>query len=149
MVHVELTPSISGYSARLMRCVCIGPIEESRRHAARTLAELQDRQIAAMRPGAEARDVDAILRDGVLDAGLRDSFDNISGYTLGFYAPMGPRTSDFTRIFHPHADWRLEAGMVFHMYASAAGVSFSETVLVSADGPQRLGALPRELMGNG
>jgi hypothetical protein len=39
--------------------------------------------------------------------------------------------------------------MVFHMYASAAGVSFSETVLVSADGPQRLGALPRELMGNG
>jgi Xaa-Pro dipeptidase len=149
VVHVELTPSISGYSARLMRCVCIGPIEESRRHAARTLAEIQDRQIAAMRPGAEARDVDAILRGGVLDAGLRDSFDNISGYTLGFYAPMGPRTSDFTRIFHPYADWRLEAGMVFHMYASAAGVSFSETVLVSADGPQRLGALPRELMGNG
>jgi Xaa-Pro dipeptidase len=92
---------------------------------------------------------DAILRGGVLDAGLRDSFDNISGYTLGFYAPMGPRTSDFTRIFHPYADWRLEAGMVFHMYASAAGVSFSETVLVSADGPQRLGGLPRELMGSG
>jgi hypothetical protein len=39
--------------------------------------------------------------------------------------------------------------MVFHMYASAAGVSFSETVLVSADGPQRLGVLPRELMGKG
>jgi Xaa-Pro dipeptidase len=96
-----------------MRCVCIGPIEESRRHAARTLAEIQDRQIAAMRPGAEARDLDAILRGGVLDAGLRDSFDNISGYTLGFYAPMGPRTSDFTRIFHPYADWRLKAGMVF------------------------------------
>jgi Xaa-Pro dipeptidase len=37
--------------------------------------------------------------------------------------------------------------MVFHMYASAAGVSFSETVLVSANGPQRLTQLPRKLMG--
>jgi Xaa-Pro aminopeptidase len=147
VVHVELTPSVGGYSARLMRCVCIGPIEPERRRAAQTLAALQDRQIAAMRPDAEARAVDAILREGVLKEGLRQSFDNISGYTLGFYAPAGPRTSDFTRIFHPKADWRLEPGMVFHMYASAAGVSFSETVLVSADGPQRLGSLPRELMG--
>ena len=60
--------------------------------------------------------VDAILRRGVIDAGLRTSFDNISGYTLGFYAQAGPRTSDFTRIFHPGAAWRLEANMVFHMY---------------------------------
>jgi Xaa-Pro dipeptidase len=146
VVHVELTPSVGGYSARLMRCVCIGPIPEDRQRAAKTLGELQERQIAAMRPGAAARDVDAILRDGVLKVGLRQSFDNISGYSLGFYAPAGPRTSDFTRMFHPHADWRLEPGMVFHMYASAAGVSFSETVLVSADGPHRLTQLPRTLM---
>jgi Xaa-Pro dipeptidase len=148
-VHVELTPSVGGYSARLMRCVCIGPIPEERRRAAQALGELQQRQIAAMRPGAAARDIDAILRDGVLKEGLRDSFDNISGYTLGFYAPAGPRTSDFTRMFHPHADWKLEPGMVFHMYASAAGVSFSETVLVSADGPHRLTQLPRTLMSGG
>ena len=36
--------------------------------------------------------------------------------------------------------------MVFHMYASAAGVSFSETVLVSLDGAQRLTGLPRALI---
>lgn len=145
VVHVELIPSVGGYSARLMRCICIGPIGADRQRAADKLAELQERQIAAMRPGVEARAVDAILREGVINEGLRDSFDNISGYTLGLYAPAGPRTSDFTRMFHPKADWRLEAGMVFHMYASAAGVSFSETVLVAADGPQRLTRLPRTL----
>ena len=68
------------------------------------------------------------MREAILREGLRETYDNITGYTLGFYAAAGPRTSDFTRIFHPAADWTLEAGMVFHMYASAAGVSFSETV---------------------
>jgi len=147
-VHIELIPSVGGYSGRLMRCVCIGPIDAERQRAADKLNELQERQIAAMRPGVEARAIDAILREGVLREGLRESFDNISGYTLGLYAPAGPRTSDFTRIFHPEAVWRLEPGMVFHMYAAAAGVSFSETVLVSTDGAERLTRLPRTLIGS-
>jgi Xaa-Pro dipeptidase len=148
VMHVELTPSVGGYSARLMRCVPIGPVRDSIVKTAKILSDIQDRQIAAMQPGARASDVDAILREGVLAAGLRHTFENISGYTLGLYAPAGPRTSDFTRIFHPAAHWLLEAGMVFHMYASAAGVSFSETVHVTEDGPQRLTNLPRTLMGS-
>jgi Xaa-Pro aminopeptidase len=149
IVHVELTPSVDGYSARLMRCVSVGPIDPALASTAERLAVLQDAQIAAMKPGVEARAIDRILRDGVLSTGLRDSFDNITGYTLGLYAPAGPRTSDFTRIFHPHAHWRLEADMVFHMYVSAGGVSFSETVLVSDDGPIYLTKLPRNLMQGG
>jgi Xaa-Pro dipeptidase len=149
VVHIELTPRIAGYSARLMRCVAIGRPSIELVSAAESLAEIQDRQIAAMCPGAFAGDVDAILREGVLAAGLRDSYDNITGYTLGLYAQAGPRTSDFTRIFHPGADWQLEPGMVFHMYASAAGVSFSETGLVTERGTERLTTLPRTLIVNG
>ncbi len=148
VVHMELIPSVGGYSARLMRCAVIGPISAQQAKTAETLEALQSEQIAAMRPGARAADVDAILRKGVVATGLRESFDNISGYTLGLYAPAGPRTSDFTRIFHPEADWRLEPGMVFHMYASAAGVSFSETVHVTEAGAERLTKLPRKLFEN-
>ena len=58
-----------------------------------------------------------------------------------------PRTSDFTRLFTAEADWRLEAGMVFHMYASAdAGVAFSETVLVTDGGSERLTRTERRLL---
>ena len=148
VVHIELTPRIAGYSARLMRCAVIGAASQQLLDAANTLRELQDRQIAAMYPGATADVVDAILRDGILASGLRSAYDNISGYTLGHYAPAGPRTSDFTRIFHPGAKWTLEPDMVFHMYASAAGVSFSETVHVTAAGPRRLTNLPRTLIVN-
>lgn len=148
VVHIELTPRIAGYSARLMRCAVVGAPTPQLGQAAALLCDLQDRQIAAMKPGAIAGDVDAILRQGVIDSGLRTTFDNISGYTLGLYAQAGPRTSDFTRIFHPGATWRIEPDMVFHMYASAQGASFSETVLVTGRGPERLTSLPRTLIIN-
>ncbi|MBL6456393.1 aminopeptidase P family protein [Belnapia sp. T6] len=148
VVHIELTPRIYGYSARVMRCVVLGEPEPERQHAAELLAELQDQQIAAMRPGAVAGDVDAILREGILREGLRDSYDNITGYTLGLYGDAGPRTSDFTRILHPGATWRLEPGMVFHVYASAGGAALSESVLVTETGPELLTHLPRGLLVN-
>ncbi|MBR0647318.1 M24 family metallopeptidase [Plastoroseomonas hellenica] len=148
VVHIELTPRIHGYSARVMRCVVLGEPEPERSRAATLLAELQDRQIAALKPGAIAADVDAILRRGVIEAGLRDSYDNITGYTLGLYGDAGPRTSDFTRILHPEANWAIEAGMVFHIYASAGGAALSETVLVTENGPELLTHLPRGLFVN-
>ena len=148
VVHIELTPRILGYSARLMRCAVVGAASPELQRAAATLRDLQDAQIAAMQPGAVAGDVDAILRHGILECGLRAAYDNISGYTLGFYHQAGPRTSDFTRIFHPGATWKIEPGMVFHMYASAAGASFSETVHITPAGPQRLTQLPRNLIVN-
>ena len=40
-----------------------------------------------MKPGAVAQEVDGICREAVLAAGLRDRYDNATGYTLGYYAP--------------------------------------------------------------
>ena len=138
ILHLELTPQVRGYSARIMRPTVIGRPSQAQADAARTLVEVQDRQLAAMKPGAVATDVDRICRDGVLAAKLRDRYENATGYTLGYYAPWSPRTSDFTRLFVPTATWALEAGMVFHMYTSAQGLAFSETVLVTDGGAERL-----------
>jgi len=146
ILHVELVPKVQGYCARLMRPAVMGEPSAELADAAQALIEIQDKQIAAMVPGAEARAVDAILREGAVKAGLRPDYVNNTGYTLGYYFEQAPRTSDFTRLFTPEADWRLERGMVFHMYTSAAaGVAFSETVWVSEDGPVRLTQLERRL----
>ncbi|MCW5772154.1 MAG: aminopeptidase P family protein [Rhodospirillaceae bacterium] len=145
VLHLELVSRLRGYDARLMRCVSIGPADAARRQAAEALAALQDLQIAAMQPGALAREVDAVLRHGVIAAGLRPDYRNITGYTLGYYSKTSIRSSDFTRIFSPDAAWRLEPGMVFHMYTSAQGVAFSETVVVREDGAERLTRCARRL----
>jgi Xaa-Pro dipeptidase len=145
ILHLELVPQVRGYSARIMRPTVIGAPSAAQADAARRLVDIQDRQLAAMRPGARAAEVDAICRDGVLKAGLRDRYDNATGYTLGYYAAWSPRTSDFTRLFVPTAGWQLEPGMVFHMYTSAAGLAFSETVLVTEAGAERLTRAERRL----
>jgi len=146
VLHLELVPKVRGYCARLMRPAVMGEPSPELAGAAAALVGLQDRQIAAMVPGAEARAVDAVVREGAVRAGLRRDYVNNTGYTLGYYFEQAPRTSDFTRLFTADADWRLEAGMTFHMYTSAdAGVAFSETVLVTDDGPERLTRTERRL----
>ena len=146
LLHMELVPSVNGYSARLMRPTVIGPPSTEQADTAAQLIEIQDDQIAAMKPGAVARDVDRVCRTRVLGAGLRESYDNFTGYTLGYYgATHPPRTSDFTRTFVPTAGWVLEPGMVFHMYTGARGMAFSETVLVTDAGAERLTRLERRL----
>ena len=145
ILHVELVPTFAGYGARLMRPVIIGEPDSVRLHAAERLVALQDRQIDAMLPGADARTVDARLRDAVLAEGLREIYINTSGYTLGIYG-WTPRVSDFTYNFHPGSDWALEEGMVFHMVTSAQGLGFSETVAVTGDGPKRLTQTPRTVL---
>lgn len=115
------------------------------RSSAGLIVELQDRQIAAMRPGALASEVDTILRQGLRASGLRSRFDNVTGYTLGLYGRT-PRPSDFSRVLLPDADWRLHPGMVFHVYASADGLGFSETVVVETAGPRRLTRATRQIL---
>ena len=102
-------------------------------------------RFAAMLPGAKARDVDAILRDAVVAQGFRESFNNITGYTLGLWPPSSQRSSDFTRTFNPKAEWLIQPNMVFHMYVSGQGLAFSESVLVTKNGAQRLTQTPRIL----
>ena len=145
IIHMEITPRVHGYSARLMRPTVVGRPSAEQTDTARRLIEIQDQQIAAMKPGAVSRNIDRMCRENVLAAGLRKLYDNITGYTLGYYADWGPRASDFTRIFLPTSEWVLEAGMVFHMYTSARGMSFSETVLVTENGPERLTRCERKL----
>jgi Xaa-Pro dipeptidase len=146
ILHVELIPRVGNYSARMMRPIMVGPPSDELAGAAREIVAIQDRQIAAMKPGALASDVDAVMRDGALRAGLRSSYDNVTGYTLGLYTRT-PRSSDFSRVFLPTSKWQLEEGMVFHMYATAKGLGFSETVAVGREGGARLASTSRRILG--
>ena len=85
VLHLELVPKVRGYCARLMRPAVMGEPAAELADAAAALVELQDRQIAAMVPGAEARAVDAIMREGAVRVGLRRDYVNNTGYTLGYY----------------------------------------------------------------
>ncbi|QPB24702.1 Xaa-Pro peptidase family protein [Rhizobium sp. 007] len=143
IVHLEPVPHFRGYTSRLMRPKSIGAPTDEQIRTAETMIQIQDEQFRTMRPGVNAKDVDRVVREGMLEAGLRDSYANITGYTLGLKSP--PRTSDFTRVFLADSDWKLEQNQVFHMYTSARGMAFSETIVVTTEGGTRLTKMDRRL----
>lgn len=145
VLHAELIPYVQGYGARMMRPIFLGCPTRLQKEVAEHLVALQDDQIAAMKPGAIAADVDRIVREGVLRAGLRTNYTNVTAYTLGLYSRT-PRSSDFSRVLLPDQKWMLEENMVFHIYTTAEGMGFSETVVVRPDGGQRLTRMPRRIL---
>ena len=149
VLHAELVPRVKRYSARIMRPIAIASPDRQAAPDRQALVERlvfhQDRQIAAMAAGAKASDVDALLREALLREGIRDRYTNVTGYMLGIYGRT-PRSSDFSHALLPTADWRLEAGMVFHLYTSAEGIGISDTVLVTDAGGERLTRTPRRLL---
>lgn len=137
VLHVELVPRVGCYSSRIMRSICIGPASEQMVSTMSRLTALQDKQFEAMLPGAVASEVDRVLREPVLQEGLRQSYDNATGYQIGLYTKT-PRSSDFSLYFSPSADWTVQAGMTFHMYLSAQGLAISDSILVTESEPVRL-----------
>ncbi|MET4754624.1 Xaa-Pro peptidase family protein [Bradyrhizobium sp. RT11b] len=143
ILHVEPVPYFRGYTSRMMRPKSIGTPTDEQLRASETMIRIQDEQFRAMSPGANAKDVDRIVREGMLASGLRDSYTNITGYTLGL--SCAPRYSDFTRVFLADSDWLLAENQVFHMYTSAHGMAFSETIVVTPEGGKRLTQMERRL----
>ncbi len=144
LVLLELYGCVERYHATQMRTVSLGPPGDAPKQAAEIVFAAQDRALAAMRPGASARAIHALVRAPIRR--IRPGYINRSGYSTGIGFP--PRTGEWdVADFNEQEDWELEENMVFHMLALARGFGISETVLVTKRGIERLTAEnPRELI---
>ncbi|MER9534160.1 Xaa-Pro peptidase family protein, partial [Mesorhizobium sp. M0309] len=142
-VYFELNGIYQKYWARLMRTAVVGQPNAEQQRVAETIIRIQDEAIALMRPGTPAGVIDRACREPILAAGLRETYTNRTGYSLGLN--YRPSAGEFMREFVPSVEWVLETGMVFHMLMMAAGMGFSETVLVTEQGPERLTGMQRKL----
>ncbi|WP_244420608.1 M24 family metallopeptidase [Mesorhizobium japonicum] len=142
-VYFELEGIHRKYYSRLMRTAVVGPASAEQQRVAQTIIRTQDEAIALMRPGTPASVIDRACREPILTAGLRKTYTNRTGYSLALCE--SPSAGEFIREFVPGVEWVLEAGMVFHMLMMAAGMGFSETVLVTERGPERLTTMERKL----
>ncbi|RUX26312.1 aminopeptidase P family protein [Mesorhizobium sp. M2A.F.Ca.ET.042.01.1.1] len=142
-VYFELQGIHQKYWARIMRTTVVGPASDAQKRTAETIIRIQDEAIATMQAGANAGVVDKAFRDPLIASGLRESYTNRAGYSLGLN--YRPSAGEFIREFVPGVDWMLEPGMVFHMLMMGAGMGFSETILITENGPERLTTMERKL----
>jgi Xaa-Pro aminopeptidase len=107
------------------------------------VAEAQARAIAAMRPGASSKTIDAIARGYIADQGYGEFFNHGLGHGFGLQIHEAP-------FFRPNVDVPLVAGMVVTCEPGIylpewGGVRIEDDILITPDGPEVLTRCPREL----
>lgn len=142
-IHMEVCPHVRHYHARFMRPIKVGKATREEMSLARELLAIQDRALSEVAPGVSAAIPDRIYREGILATGKIAHYPNKTFYSIGFL--LHPITGEFLEAA-PGCDWRFEAGMTFHTYLILQGLCFSETILITADGYERLTKYPRELL---
>jgi Xaa-Pro dipeptidase len=142
-VQVECTPNVRHYHARFMRPIKVGFATDDDHRLAETLIAIQDSALAAVKPGVAASVPDRLYREGVLTAGLRESYTNKTFYSVGLLLqPNGGEALEAA----PGCSWHFLPGMVFHTYVLARGFGMSETIAITDTGHERLTNFPRRLL---
>lgn len=142
IVQLETTPNVRHYHARFMRPIRVAEARDEDHRAVESLIAIQDAALAEVRPGAPAATADRVYREGVLSAGLRDSYTNKTFYSVGLLLP--PSGGEPLEAA-PGCSWSFEPGMTFHTYVLARGFGMSETIAITDSSYERLTNFPRRL----
>ena len=142
-VFLELSGCVSRYHAPLGRLVRTGAVAAADAAMAETAAAAFDAVLAALRPGAPAREVYAAWQATVDAAGLGHYRRHHCGYAVGVGVPPSWTGGNAVTGLRHDSDLVIEAGMSFHILSWLMGTGrgdafVSDTVLVGAAGPELL-----------
>ena len=138
-VYLEFCGAIERYHAVLWRTVFVGEPHPERERLARAMREAHDRALAALKPGIAFRQLDAIQRDVISEAGFAEQMFPFAGYAVGIALP----TSWLGTLIAQDSDQLMEPNMTFHMgifmlKPGAWGMALSQAVLVTQSGGESL-----------
>ena len=144
LVVVDAGCVVDGYRSDCTRTYATGPLPAELEEAYALCLRAQLDGLAAVRPGAAARDVDAASRTAIEEAGLGSSYGHGLGHGVGLAVHEEP-------VLRPESADVLEPGNVVTVepgiYLSGrAGVRIEDLVLVTGSGCERLTRVPKELV---
>lgn len=131
------------YASDLTRVVFLGKPDDETRHIYNIVRDAQLKAIDAIRAGAHGKDIDAIARNHIEQAGYGKYFGHGLGHGLGLMVHEPPRLSFMNaRILEEGNVVTVEPGIYL---PGRCGVRIEDDVLVKADGCEVLSWLSSRL----
>ena len=139
-VFVELSGCVGRYHAPMGRLLRTGPVDPADAAMTETAGKAFAAAVAALRPGARAREVYAAWQAVVDAAGLGHYRRHHCGYLVGIGVPPSWTGGNTVTGLRHDSDLVIEAGMSFHVLSWLMGTGrgdafVSDTVLLTERGP--------------
>ena len=143
-VTLDFGAQWAGYCSDITRTVVLGKANEEQRCVYGIVLEAQRLAIDGIKPGAAGKDVDALARRYIAEAGHGEHFGHGLGHSVGLEVHDGPSMS-------PRSTFNLEVGMVMTVEPGIyvpdwAGVRIEDDVVVTDDGCRVLTKAERGLI---
>lgn len=141
---LDFGAGLDGYHSDLTRTVVIGKATERHRTHYAAVLEAQLAALGAMKPGVNAKDVDAVAREVLAKHGLAEYFGHGLGHGLGLAVHDGGRmgqTSD--DVLAVSQIWTVEPGAYVPPFG---GVRIEDDVVIREGGIEILTHAPKELI---
>lgn len=144
LVVVDAGAVVDGYRSDCTRTFAVGALPDRLAEIYGLCLLAQEEALAAIGPGAHGRDVDAISRGPIEEAGLGWAYGHGLGHGVGLQiheAPvLRPESED---VLVPGNAVTVEPGIYL---PGEAGVRIEDLVVVTHDGCERLTRFPKELV---
>jgi Xaa-Pro aminopeptidase len=144
LVTLDIGARLDGYCSDCTRTWATGELPDDLAEAYELVRRAQGEALAAVRPGPEGREVDAVARDIIEAAGHGERFGHGLGHGVGLEVHEAPRLSRT-------AEARLVAGNVVTVEPGVylpgnVGVRIEDLVIVTEGEPRVLTGFPKELV---
>jgi Xaa-Pro aminopeptidase len=133
-----------GYASDMTRTVAIGSPSETARRGYQVVFDAQKKALDAAQAGMTGKELDAVARDFIEDAGMGDLFAHGLGHGIGLEVHEWPRVSRTVEAELPEgACVTIEPGV--YVPEESYGVRIEDIVVLRADGCENLTSAPKDL----
>jgi Xaa-Pro aminopeptidase len=133
-----------GYCSDITRTLCFGEPTEKQQEIYEIVLRAQKAGIAALKPGIPGKEVDAVARQVITDAGYGDCFGHGLGHSVGLAIHEGPNLNlREERILQPGMVITIEPGIYIPDWG---GVRIEDMAVITENGCEVLTQAPKEFI---